>query len=74
MHTTAETAGAKTGRPSRRYVKIASLIVVPVAVFVSGLLVSHASSSTHSDSTVTTTNHGATGTLTLGPTGQALNT
>lgn len=59
--TTAKTAG----RPSRRIAKLATLLAVPAAVAVSGLVVSQASYSAYSATTVNPTNNWATGTVAL---------
>jgi hypothetical protein len=59
------TAAAQTRRPSRRFAKIASLVAVPAAVAVSGLVVSQASYSAYSATTVNPTNNWATGTVAL---------
>ena len=54
-----------TRRPSRRLTKIASLVAVPAAIAVSGLVVSQASYSAYSATTVNPTNNWATGTVAL---------
>jgi hypothetical protein len=59
------TTAAQTRRPSRRFAKIASLIAVPAAIAVSGLVVSQASYSAYSATTVNPTNNWATGTVAL---------
>jgi hypothetical protein len=59
------TAAPRTRRPSRRFAKIASLVAVPAAVAVSGLVVSQASYSAYSATTVNPTNNWATGTVAL---------
>ena len=60
---TTTTTAAQTRRPSRRFAKIASLVAVPAAIAVSGLVVSQASYSAYSASTVNPTNNWATGTV-----------
>ena len=60
--TTAKTAAR---RPSRRFAKIATLLAVPAAIAVSGLVVSQASYSAYSATTVNPTNNWATGTVAL---------
>ena len=65
MTTTTTATAAKTRRPSRRFAKIASLIAVPAAIAVSGLVVSQASYSAYSATTVNPTNNWATGTVAL---------
>ena len=62
MTTTATTAAR---RPSRRLAKIVSLIAIPAAVAVSGLVVAQASYSAYSATTVNPTNNWATGTVAL---------
>ena len=52
-------------RPSRRSAKIASLIAIPAAIAVSGLVVSQASYSAYSATTVNPTNNWATGSVAL---------
>jgi hypothetical protein len=52
-------------RPSRRLAKIVSLIAIPAAVAVSGLVVAQASYSAYSATTVNPTNNWATGTVAL---------
>jgi hypothetical protein len=52
-------------RPSRRLAKIATLLAVPAAIAVSGLVVSQASYSAYSATTVNPTNNWATGTVAL---------
>jgi len=54
-----------TRRPSRRFAKIATLLAVPAAVAVSGLVVSQASYSAYSATTVNPTSNWATGTVAL---------
>ncbi len=54
-----------TRRPSRRLVKIVSLIAIPAAVAVSGLVVSQASYSAYSATTVNPTSNWTTGTVAL---------
>ena len=54
-----------TRRPSRRFAKVASLVAVPAAIAVSGLVVSQASYSAYSATTVNPTNNWATGTVAL---------
>ena len=63
--TTAKTAAKTAGRPSRRLVKIATLLAVPAAVAVSGLVVSQASYSAYSATTVNPTSNWTTGTVAL---------
>jgi hypothetical protein len=63
--TTTAAAAAKTRRPSRRLAKIVSLIAIPAAVAVSGLVVAQASYSAYSATTVNPTNNWATGTVAL---------
>ena len=63
--TTAAAAAVKTRRPSRRLAKIVSLIAIPAAVAVSGLVVAQASYSAYSATTVNPTNNWATGTVAL---------
>ena len=66
MTTTATaTAAAAKSRPSRRFAKVASLVAVPAAIAVSGLVVSQASYSAYSATTVNPTNNWATGTVAL---------
>ena len=70
MTTTTTTAAAaaaavKSRRPSRRLAKIVSLIAIPAAVAVSGLVVAQASYSAYSATTVNPTNNWATGTVAL---------
>ena len=60
--TTTATAGR---RPSRHLAKIVSLIAIPAAVAVSGLVVAQASYSAYSATTVNPTNNWATGTVAL---------
>jgi hypothetical protein len=54
-----------TRRPSRRFATAASLVAVPAAIAVSGLVVSQASYSAYSATTVNPTNNWATGTVAL---------
>ena len=54
-----------TRRPSRRLAKVATLLAVPAAVAVSGLVVSQASYSAYSATTVNPTSNWATGTVVL---------
>ena len=54
-----------TRRPSRRLTRIATLLAVPAAVAISGLLVSQASYSAYSASTTNPTSNWATGTVAL---------
>jgi hypothetical protein len=68
--TTAATATAtatKTAarRPSRRLAKIVSLLAIPAAIAVSGVVVSQASYSAYSATTVNPTSNWATGTVAL---------
>lgn len=65
---TATTAAAKTAaakRPTRRFAKIASLVAIPAAVAISGLVVSQASYSAYSATTVNPTNNWTTGSVAL---------
>ena len=62
---TTTTTAARTRRPSRRLAKIVSLIAIPAAVAVSGLVVAQASYSAYSATTVNPTNNWATGTVAL---------
>ena len=55
----------RTARPSRRAAKIATLLAVPAAIAVSGLVVSQASYSAYSATTVSPTSNWATGTVAL---------
>lgn len=59
------TSTTATRRPSRRLVKVTSLIAVPAAVAVSGLVVSQASYSAYSATTVNPTSNWTTGTVAL---------
>ena len=59
------TAATATRRPSRRLAKIVSLVAIPVAVAVSGLVVAQASYSAYSATTVSPTSNWATGTVAL---------
>jgi len=63
--TTTATPSTRTTRPSRRLAKVVSLLAVPAAVAVSGLVVSQASYSAYSDATVNPTSNWATGTVAL---------
>ena len=63
--TTAKTAAKTAGRPSRRLVKIATLLAVPAAVAVSGLVVSQASYSAYSATTVNPTSNWTAGSVAL---------
>ena len=65
MTTTTTTTVASSRRPSRRFAKVASLVAVPAAIAVSGLVVSQASYSAYSATTVNPTNNWATGTVAL---------
>ncbi|GAA1827050.1 hypothetical protein ACFFOM_15075 [Microlunatus capsulatus] len=65
MTTTATCTARTAGRPSRRLAKVATLLAVPAAVAVSGLVVSQASYSAYSATTVNPTNNWATGTVAL---------
>ena len=65
MTTTTITAKTSAARPSRRFATIASLVAVPAAIAVSGLVVSQASYSAYSATTVNPTNNWATGTVAL---------
>lgn len=65
MNTTTAAATTAARRPSLRFAKIASLIAIPAAVAVSGLVVSQASYSAYSATTVNPTNNWATGTVAL---------
>jgi camelysin-like metallo-endopeptidase len=62
MHSTTAT---RSRRPSRRLAKAASLVAVPAAVAVSGLVVSQASYSAYSASTENPTSNWASGTVAL---------
>ena len=64
QNSTAQKAAA-AGRPSRRVAKVAAVLAVPVAVAVSGLVVSQASYSAYSATTVSPTSNWATGTVAL---------
>lgn len=59
------TTTTATRRPSRRLTKIVSLLAIPAAIAVSGLVVSQASYSAYSATTVNPTNNWATGTIAL---------
>ena len=59
------TATTAARRPSRRLAKIVSLVAIPAAVAVSGLVVAQASYSAYSATTVNPTNNWATGTVAL---------
>lgn len=63
--TTAKTTTASTRRPSRRAAKIATVLAVPAAIAVSGLVVSQASYSAYSSTTVSPTSNWASGTVAL---------
>lgn len=63
--TAAATTAAATRRPSRRLTKLITLLTVPAAIAVSGLVVSQASYSAYSASTVNPTNNWASGTVAL---------
>ena len=69
MPTTTATAAATNvtaaRRPSRRFATIASLVAVPAAIAISGLVVSQASYSAYSATTVNPTSNWATGTVAL---------
>ncbi|GAA1427372.1 hypothetical protein GCM10009616_04370 [Microlunatus lacustris] len=65
MTTTTTAAGAATRRPSRRAAKIATVLAVPAAIAVSGLVVSQASYSAYSSTTVSPTSNWASGTVAL---------
>jgi hypothetical protein len=65
MTTTATATATAARRPSRRLAKIVSLIAIPAAVAVSGLVVAQASYSAYSATTVNPTNNWATGTVAL---------
>ncbi|MBP2417406.1 hypothetical protein ACFFOM_12660 [Microlunatus capsulatus] len=65
MTTTTTRTATATGRPSRRLAKVATLLAVPAAIAVSGLVVSQASYSAYSATTVNPTNNWATGTVAL---------
>lgn len=60
------TTATRSRRPSRRFAKAASLVAVPAAVAVSGLVVSQASYSAYSASTENPTSNWASGTVALG--------
>jgi hypothetical protein len=59
------TTAVQTRRPSRRFAKVASLVAIPAAVAVSGLVVSQASYSAYSATTQNPTNNWATGSVAL---------
>jgi hypothetical protein len=59
------TATTAVRRPSHRFAKIASLVAVPAAIAVSGLVVSQASYSAYSGTTVNPTNNWSSGTVAL---------
>lgn len=59
------TRTAKTTVKSRRLAKVLTLVAVPVAVAVSGLVVAHASYSAYSATTVNPTSNWTTGTVAL---------
>ena len=59
------TTATPTRRPSRRTAKVAGLLAVPAAIAVSGLVVSQASYSAYSATTVNPTSNWATGTVAL---------
>ena len=63
--TTSTKTAASTRRPSRRAAKIATILAVPAAIAVSGLVVSQASYSAYSSTTVSPTSNWATGTVAL---------
>jgi hypothetical protein len=63
--TATTTTTAVVRRPSRRFAKIASLVAVPAAIAISGLVVSQASYSAYSATTVNPTNNWATGSVAL---------
>ena len=63
--TTTAAAAAAAARPSRRAAKVVSLLAVPAAIAVSGLVVSQASYAAYSDTTVNPTSNWATGTVVL---------
>ena len=63
--TTAAATTAAVVRPSRRVAKVATLLAVPAAIAVSGLVVSQASYSAYSATTVNPTSNWATGTVVL---------
>ena len=60
------TTAVRTRRPSRRFARVASLVAIPAAVAVSGLVVSQASYSAYSATTENPTNNWATGSVALG--------
>ena len=62
---TTTTVTTTAARPSRRFAKIASLVAVPAAIAVSGLVVSQASYSAYSASTENPTSNWASGTVAL---------
>ena len=64
MNSTTATA-VQTRRPARRATKVASLVAIPAAIAVSGLVVSQASYSAYSASTENPTNNWATGSVAL---------
>ena len=59
------TAAVVVRRPSRRAAKVVTLLAVPAAVAVSGLVVSHASYSAYSATTVNPTSNWTSGTVAL---------
>jgi len=67
MTTTTSSTVARTTarRPSRRAAKIATVLAVPAAVAISGLVVSQASYSAYSSTTVSPTSNWASGTVAL---------
>ena len=63
--TTSTAARTAARRPSRRWARAVTLLAVPAAVAVSGLVVSHASYSAYSATTVNPTSNWATGSVAL---------
>ncbi|MGI3780004.1 MAG: hypothetical protein ACRYG2_04425, partial [Janthinobacterium lividum] len=59
------TATVRTARPSRRLATIVSLVAIPAALAVSGLVVAQSSYSAYSATTVNPTSNWATGTVAL---------
>ena len=59
------TTATSTRRPSRRAAKIVTVLAVPAAIAVSGLVVSQASYSAYSSTTVSPTSNWASGTVAL---------
>lgn len=59
------TLAARTGRPSRRVAALVSLVAVPAALALSGLVVAQSSYSAYSSTTVSPTSNWDTGTVAL---------